>query len=174
MLAATDHLVVTYCGRDERTNAVLPPAVPLGELLDVVDATARTATGPARRQVLVEHPLQTFDDRNFDAGALVPGRPWSFDPVALDGALARWTGAAGRQPRSSPRRCPLPATTSSSSTTSCASSSTRCAPSCAGASACRWAATRRSPTTASRSSSTRSPSGRSGNGWSSSASPVTT
>ena len=40
VLAATDHLVVTYCGRDERTNAVLPPAVPLGELLDVIDATA--------------------------------------------------------------------------------------------------------------------------------------
>ena len=53
VLAATDHLVVTYCGRDERTNAVLPPAVPLGELLDVIDATARTrhrSGPPARRR----------------------------------------------------------------------------------------------------------------------------
>ena len=41
LLAATDHLVITYTGRDERTNLRRPPAVPLGELLDVVDRTAR-------------------------------------------------------------------------------------------------------------------------------------
>ena len=41
LLAAGDHLVITYSGRDERTNAVRPPAVPLGELLDVVDRTVR-------------------------------------------------------------------------------------------------------------------------------------
>ena len=41
MLAATDHLVITYAARDERTNLRRPPAVPLGELLDVVDRTAR-------------------------------------------------------------------------------------------------------------------------------------
>ena len=127
VLAATDHLVVTYCGRDERTNAVLPPAVPLGELLDVIDATARTATGPARRHVVVEHPLQTFDDRNFAAGVLAAGRP----PVELrhrrprrrPGPVDR---AAGRQ---SPfLAAPLAACRRrrrSSSTTSCASSSTR-------------------------------------------------
>ena len=63
--AATDHLVITYSGRDERTNAVRPPAVPLGELLDVVDGTARAASGSARDQVCVHHPLQPFDPRNF-------------------------------------------------------------------------------------------------------------
>ena len=41
LLAATDRLIVTYTGNDERTNAPRPPAVPVGELLDVVDATVR-------------------------------------------------------------------------------------------------------------------------------------
>jgi exodeoxyribonuclease V gamma subunit len=37
---------------------------------------------------MVQHPLQAVDPRNFAAGALVPGRPWSFDAAALAGARA--------------------------------------------------------------------------------------
>jgi exodeoxyribonuclease V gamma subunit len=101
LMAATDHLVITYCGRDERTNAVRPPAVPLGELLDVIDRTARPggARGDrtrARDHVVVEHPLQPFDVRNFVDGELVPDRRWSFDAVALGGARA------ARAPRTAP------------------------------------------------------------------------
>jgi exodeoxyribonuclease V gamma subunit len=96
LLAARDHLVITYTGRDERTNEPRPPAVPVGELLDVVDRTARTARvdelsgqqKPARTQVVVHHPLHPFDPRSFATGALVPGRPWSFDAVAVEGARA--------------------------------------------------------------------------------------
>jgi exodeoxyribonuclease V gamma subunit len=105
LLAARGHLVVTYTGRDERTNEVRPPAVPLGELLDVVDATARTGRAgedgrpqPARAQVLVQHPLQPFDARNFTTGALVADRPWSFDRVALAGARASAGPRAARPP----------------------------------------------------------------------------
>jgi exodeoxyribonuclease V gamma subunit len=57
--------------------------VPVGELLDVVDATARVEGGRARTLVLVRHPLQPFDPRNF-----VAGESWSFDPVTLEGARA--------------------------------------------------------------------------------------
>ncbi len=89
LLAATDHVVITYSGRDERTNAVRPPAVPLGELLDVVDRTARTDDGrSARDRVVVDHPLHTFDARNFATGQLISGHSWSFDTVALGGARA--------------------------------------------------------------------------------------
>ena len=51
VLAATDHLVITFSGRDERTNRERPPAVPIAELLDVVDRTVRMAVGadPARQ-----------------------------------------------------------------------------------------------------------------------------
>jgi exodeoxyribonuclease V gamma subunit len=38
--------------------------------------------------VCIHHPLQPFDPRNFDPGALADATPWSFDEVALGGALA--------------------------------------------------------------------------------------
>jgi len=88
LLAAGDRLIVTYTGNDERTNALLPPAVPVGELLDVVDATVRAEEGPVREHVVVRHPLQPFDPRNFESGALVGGRSWSFDQITLAGARA--------------------------------------------------------------------------------------
>lgn len=106
LLAAGEHVVVTYSGRDERTNAIRPPSVPIGELLDVIDATVATADGsPARHAVLTEHPLQPFDGRNFLDGALRPHGPWAFDPVVLAGAEAQ------RGPRRSPApflAAPLP------------------------------------------------------------------
>lgn len=87
LLAATDHLIVTYSGRDERTNRPRPPCAPIAELLDTVDATVAGCNGrPAREVVVVHHPLQPFDERNFTGGALgLPGA-WSFDPVQLVGA----------------------------------------------------------------------------------------
>ncbi len=85
LLAATEQLVVTYTGNDERTNTERPPAVPIGELLDAVDATVRcddVATRASNR-IRVHHPLQPFDPRNFSGAS-----PWSFDAVALEGARA--------------------------------------------------------------------------------------
>lgn len=99
LLAASDRLIVTYTGNDERTNAPRPPAVPVGELLDVVDRTVRVADGaPARAQVVVRHPLQPFDPRNFEPGRVVRERAWSFDRVALDGARAIVAPRAGEEP----------------------------------------------------------------------------
>jgi exodeoxyribonuclease V gamma subunit len=68
--AAEEHLVITYSGADERTGASIPPAVPLGELLDALDRTA-SATGGSRVRDIVttRHPLQPFDPRNFTPGA---------------------------------------------------------------------------------------------------------
>ncbi len=88
LLAARDHLVITYSGRDERSNLPRPPAVPVGELLDVVDQTVRTVDGRARDAIVVHHPLQPFDRRNFVRGGLVAGAPWSFDVLHLAGAQA--------------------------------------------------------------------------------------
>ena len=97
LLAARDNLIITYSGRDERSNLHRPPAVPVGELLDVIDHTVRGTKGRARDDIVVAHPLQPFDPRNFERGALVAGRPWSFDSLHLAGAEAALT------PRQRPR-----------------------------------------------------------------------
>jgi exodeoxyribonuclease V gamma subunit len=88
LMAATERLLVTYTGHDERTNTRRAPAVPVGELLDTIDATARCDPEPASARVCVTHPLQPFDPRNFVAGSLGRPHPWSFDTDALDGARA--------------------------------------------------------------------------------------
>jgi exodeoxyribonuclease V gamma subunit len=98
LLAATDQLIVTYTGNDERTNLAKPPAVPVGELLDVIDRTVRTDEGPARERVEIRHPLQPFDPKNFMVGELVPERAWSFDSVTLNGAKALTTERAALAP----------------------------------------------------------------------------
>jgi exodeoxyribonuclease V gamma subunit len=90
VLAATEHLVITYTGANEQSGAPRPPAVPLGEILDAAD---RTTADPVRDRVLTRHPLQPYDARNF-----VPERPFSFDVAAL----------AGARSASGPRREPPP------------------------------------------------------------------
>lgn len=83
VLAAGDHLIVTYAGRDQLTNAALPPAVPIAELEDA----AWAMVGSLDRLKTV-HPLQSFSTANFTPGALgLPG-PFGFDPVGLAGARA--------------------------------------------------------------------------------------
>ena len=49
VLSATDRLVITYTGNDERTNAQRPPAVPVNELLDVVDRDGPHGGRPGAR-----------------------------------------------------------------------------------------------------------------------------
>ena len=82
ILAAKDHLVITYTGADVRTGALLPPAVPVGELLDALDLTAEGA----RDHVVIRHPLQPFDPINFTPDALGAPGPFSFDRSAHAGA----------------------------------------------------------------------------------------
>ncbi len=94
LMAATDRLIVTYTGNDERTNLAKPPAVPVGELLDLVG-----------HDIVVRHPLQPFDQRNFERGALVPETTWSFDRVTLRGAQAL---SGERAPRARFLTDPLP------------------------------------------------------------------
>jgi exodeoxyribonuclease V gamma subunit len=85
--AAEEHLVITYSGADERTGASVPPAVPLGELLDALDRTASASDGRRVRDIVTtRHPLQPFDPRNFTR--FLGLRPFSFDPLGYAGAVA--------------------------------------------------------------------------------------
>lgn len=107
LLAATERLIITYTGNDERTNVRRPPAVPVGELLDLVDRTVSVPVRPgsparvvrlAREQIVIRHPLQPFDPRNFIAGELLAERPWGFDRQALAGAEAMTRPRSPRPP----------------------------------------------------------------------------
>jgi exodeoxyribonuclease V gamma subunit len=99
LLAARDHVIVTFEGRDLRTNQPRPPSVPVAELLDVVDRTLQLPDGArARERVLVEHPLQSFDPRNFTPGELGGPCSFGFDPVNLEAARALRAPNAHRHP----------------------------------------------------------------------------
>lgn len=96
LMAAGDHLILTYSGRDELTNAEIPPAVPVAELLDTVQATVGEG---GRKAIEFHHPLQSFSPANFVPGALIPDRPWGFDRAQYEGAVAtRSPGAAAGLP----------------------------------------------------------------------------
>ncbi len=94
VMAAGGHLVVTYSGHDQLTNAAYPPAVPIAELVD----TAAVMVGDeAMASIVIEHPLQSFAARNFMESQLGPAGPWGFDPMQFAGAVAaqdRYTPAS--------------------------------------------------------------------------------
>jgi exodeoxyribonuclease V gamma subunit len=107
LLAATEHLVITFEGRDQHLNQRRPPAVPVAELLDVVDKTVRLPdpARAAREMVVVNHPLQAFNPLNFAPGRLHERDAWRFDGAYLDGAKAM---SGDREPRPSFLPAPLP------------------------------------------------------------------
>lgn len=104
ILATGEHLVVVHTGADPLTGERRPPAVPVGELLDVLDATcAPDAEGaPVSCRLVRRHPLQPFDRRDFE------GDPFSFDPSALAGAR-RALGPRRPPPPFLPGPLPAPA-----------------------------------------------------------------
>ncbi len=86
VMAAEEHLVITYTGFHEATGQPRPPAVPVREFLDVVSRTTSA-------QVVQEHRSQAFHP-----DYLQPPRPFSFDPHA----------AAAARAASRPRVAPAP------------------------------------------------------------------
>ena len=101
IMAATEHLVVTYTGANETTGQPRPPAVPLGELLDALDDTVDGRQASTRCE---RHPLQAFDPRNLDAAGavLLRPRPRSTGPGRPPARASR-RAVAGRRSRCPPR-----------------------------------------------------------------------
>ncbi len=83
LMAARDQFIITHRGAHQATNQPVPPSVVVSELLDVIDATARTTTGDrAREMIVTRHPLRAADARTFASD-----RP-HFDALAAAGANA--------------------------------------------------------------------------------------
>ncbi|WP_306364852.1 exodeoxyribonuclease V subunit gamma [Nocardia sp. CC227C] len=80
IMAAGERLVLLHTGSDPVTGAHRPPAIPLAEVLDTVRAHVGRE---AMARIVRRHPLQPFDAANFRADD-----PFSFDPIALAGAVA--------------------------------------------------------------------------------------
>jgi exodeoxyribonuclease V gamma subunit len=98
IMSAQERLVVIFAGRDPHSGMEIPPAVPIGELLDVLDTTARTGDGSEiRSKIITRHPLQPFDIANFAPGRLGARAGFSFDRAGL-----RAVRAASRGRRSTP------------------------------------------------------------------------
>jgi exodeoxyribonuclease V gamma subunit len=81
LTSATDAVVVTFASHDVRTNAEVPRAAVLDELLDAVGEVA----GVTADDLVVLHPRQAFDPANFVDDA-VARRPQSFDARAARAA----------------------------------------------------------------------------------------
>jgi exodeoxyribonuclease V gamma subunit len=84
IMSAQERLVVIFAGCDPRSGAEIPPAVPIGELLDALDTTARTWDGGTiRTKITTRHPLQPFDAANFTPDSLGSQTGFSFDRAGL-------------------------------------------------------------------------------------------
>lgn len=108
LMAAEEKLIIVCSGRDPRTNTPRPPAVPVGDLLDVArvmitSADDAEATAPTYRRLITEHRLQPYDPGNFAADA-----PQSFDRSALAGARASLGERHTPEPRFSVEALQLP------------------------------------------------------------------
>jgi exodeoxyribonuclease V gamma subunit len=93
--AATEKLVITYTGANAYSGQARPPAVPVAELLDALDATTPESV---RTLIVAHHPLQPFDIRNVMPGELVPDVPFTFDSTVLRAAQAS-TRERSEQPK---------------------------------------------------------------------------
>lgn len=98
LLSARQHLHVSWCGRDIRTNETLPPSVVVADLVDYIDrAFLPTRRLPidnkadevsAAKALLTEHALQPFSRNNFSKA-----RPTQQSYSTL------WYGVACNQPQ---------------------------------------------------------------------------
>ena len=89
LMAATERLIITYTGNDERTNLRRPPAVPVGELLDFVERTR-----PLRRR----HRHASRSSSTIRCSRSIPGTspPGSWCPAGPGASIRRRSPAPGR------------------------------------------------------------------------------
>ena len=92
LLAARETVLIFWTGHDLRTNEVIAPAVPIGELVDVLEASFLPPQGwdSVATHLTIHHPLQAFSPRSLTPGGLAPPPP-TIDAHPHRLARTRWT-----------------------------------------------------------------------------------
>lgn len=85
VVAAGDNLIVLHDDRDVASNAPVPPAMVLHDLLDELATVAASSD----HVFTFRHPRHATDPVNFRPQGPTGAGPWSFDRSALSGARAR-------------------------------------------------------------------------------------
>jgi exodeoxyribonuclease V gamma subunit len=85
LMAARQHLHISYIGRDAIEDRRIDPAAPLAELLQFLDE-CHGLSAKGKRPWLIEHPQQPFDARYYDASDI---RLFSFNGRFAKDADAR-------------------------------------------------------------------------------------
>ena len=85
LMAAREHLHISYIGRDAIEDRCIDPAAPLTELLQFLDE-CHGLSAKDKRPWLIEHPQQPFDVRYYDASDV---RLFSFNGCFAKDADAR-------------------------------------------------------------------------------------
>lgn len=92
VMAASERLIIINTGRNVTSNEEVPPAVPLAEFSDLIDATAILAnneSGPVSARIALQHPRHGWGARNFQPGAMVAEGAWGFQAADLEAAVVR-------------------------------------------------------------------------------------
>ncbi len=97
VMSAETHLVVIRDGKDAKTNQPVPPAVPVAELIEVIQQTCESDTDldghPVARTFEIHHSRHGFEEgclaEDAKRSGLTWSGPWTFDPAAVDAAMAR-------------------------------------------------------------------------------------
>ncbi len=94
VLAARERLYLSHSGRSVRDNSQRPPSVLVSELLDALVPALDAPRAQVLAQLVVQHPLQAFDVRGFQAGSDARLRSFHAEYAA---ALAAGQAAARAQ-----------------------------------------------------------------------------
>jgi exodeoxyribonuclease V gamma subunit len=86
VMSARDTLIITCTGADISNNKETPLAVPMQELIEVIDTFlhSRSKNPYGTQQLVVRHPRQNFDSSTLTPGLVFTDSPFTFDPQAKE------------------------------------------------------------------------------------------
>jgi exodeoxyribonuclease V gamma subunit len=91
LISARDRLYISYVGRSQRDNALLPPSVVVDELCDTLQ---RMVTESGMNEIIFEHPLQPFSPDYF----LPDNTLFSYSAEMYEAALRVGSGSHSAHP----------------------------------------------------------------------------